>query len=46
MTRGRSGIGSVGDCRLIDLPRIEEPNGSLTPVHAGAEVPFPIGRVF
>ena len=46
MTRGRSGIASVGDCRVIDLPRIEQPNGSLTPVHAGAEVPFPIERVF
>jgi dTDP-4-dehydrorhamnose 3,5-epimerase-like enzyme len=46
MTRGRSGIASVGDCRVTDLPRIEQPNGSLTPVHAGAEVPFSIERVF
>src|SRR5690349_4433316 len=37
---------SVGDCRMVDLPRVEQPNGTLTAVHARAEVPFDIRRVF
>jgi dTDP-4-dehydrorhamnose 3,5-epimerase-like enzyme len=38
---------SVDDCRLIELPRIFMPEGSITPLEgAGAEVPFEIERVF
>jgi hypothetical protein len=46
MTSVGAGVTSVADCRLIELPRIEQPNGSLTAVHGGIEVPFPIARVF
>jgi hypothetical protein len=38
---------TVDDCRLIDLPKIFMPEGSITPVEgAGDHVPFEIARVF
>jgi dTDP-4-dehydrorhamnose 3,5-epimerase-like enzyme len=38
---------SVADCRLVDLPKIFMPEGSITPLEgAGDEVPFEIARVF
>lgn len=33
-------------CRLLDLPRINDPRGNLTPVEAGIHVPFEIKRVY
>jgi dTDP-4-dehydrorhamnose 3,5-epimerase-like enzyme len=37
----------VDDCRLLDLPKISAPEGSITPVEGGAGVaPFEIARVF
>jgi hypothetical protein len=37
---------SVDDCRLITLPRIERPQGNLTPVAGCVDVPFDIARVY
>jgi dTDP-4-dehydrorhamnose 3,5-epimerase-like enzyme len=38
---------SVADCRLLDLPQIYMPEGSITPLEgAGDIVPFEIARVF
>ena len=37
--------GSTG-CRIVELPRIEDPRGNLTPIEAGAQVPFAIERVY
>jgi hypothetical protein len=38
---------TVGDCRLLDLPRIAQPGrGSITPVEGGKDVPFDIARVY
>lgn len=37
---------SIRDCRLIDLPRIGERRGSLTPIYGGEHVPFSIRRVY
>ena len=37
---------TVADCRIVDLPRINRPEGSLTPVEAGRTVPFDIARIY
>ena len=37
---------TIDDCRLIDLPRINDPRGNLTFLEGGRHVPFDIRRVF
>jgi hypothetical protein len=38
---------SVDDCRLIDLPKIFMPEGSITPLEGASDiVPFEIARVY
>jgi hypothetical protein len=37
---------TVNDCGLIDLPRIERAEGSITPIEGGKHVPFEIARVY
>lgn len=37
---------SVKECRLINLPKIQDPRGNLTFVEANKHVPFDIQRVF
>jgi len=37
---------SVENCRVIDLPRILDPRGSLGFVEAGEHIPFDIRRVY
>jgi hypothetical protein len=37
---------SVDDCRLLELPRIERPQGNLTAVEGGREIPFALARVY
>jgi hypothetical protein len=39
-------VTTVDDCRLVELPRIERPEGSITPVEAGVTVGFDIARVY
>jgi hypothetical protein len=34
------------NCKLIDLPKITDPEGNLTPIEGGRHVPFEIKRVF
>ena len=36
----------LDDCRMIDLPKIVDPRGSLTFVEGGRHVPFDIRRVY
>ena len=36
----------LSDCRLIDLPRINDPRGNLTFLEGGRHVPFAIERVY
>src|SRR3954465_3755951 len=36
----------LGDCRLIELPRITDPRGNLTFVEGGRHAPFDIRRVY
>ena len=37
---------TLDDCRLIDLPRMDDPRGKLTFVEQSHHVPFDIHRVF
>ncbi|MCC6303312.1 MAG: WxcM-like domain-containing protein [Gammaproteobacteria bacterium] len=34
------------ECRLIDLPRIQDPRGNLTFIESDAHIPFKIQRVY
>ncbi len=37
---------SIDNCRIIDLPRINDPRGNLTFVEADVHIPFGIKRVY
>lgn len=37
---------SLSECRLIDLPKINDPRGNLTVVEADRDIPFSIRRVY
>lgn len=36
----------IEDCRIVDLPRINDPRGNLTFVESSRHVPFDIRRVY
>ena len=36
----------IDDCRIIDLRKISDPRGNLTPVESFIDVPFQIERVY
>jgi oxalate decarboxylase/phosphoglucose isomerase-like protein (cupin superfamily) len=36
----------IEDCRIIELPKIEDPRGNLTFIEGGRHIPFNIGRVY
>lgn len=38
--------GSVDACRIMELPRINDPRGNLTFIEAGQHIPFAIERVY
>ena len=37
---------TVEDCRLIDLRKISDPRGNLTPIEGNGDIPFEIKRVY
>jgi hypothetical protein len=37
---------TIDDCRIVQLPRVDIPQGSITPVHGSIDIPFEIARVF
>ena len=37
---------TIHDCKIIDLRRIHDPRGNLTPIEGGVDIPFEIKRVF
>lgn len=37
---------SVAECQLLELTRIPRPEGSITPIESGRDVPFEIARVY
>lgn len=45
MTEQPAGV-SVGDCRLIDLPKVLDERGNLTFVEGVTHIPFAIARVY
>jgi oxalate decarboxylase/phosphoglucose isomerase-like protein (cupin superfamily) len=36
----------IDDCKLLELPVVENPQGHLTFIEEGRHVPFPIARVY
>ena len=36
----------ISDCRIIDLRKISDPRGNLTPIEGGIDVPFDIKRIY
>jgi hypothetical protein len=39
-------INTVYDCSLLQLPKINNRAGNITPVHSNIEIPFSIKRIF
>ena len=37
---------TLNDCRIVDLRKIHDPRGNLTPIEEGIDVPFNIKRVY
>lgn len=37
---------TVADCRLVELPKIQDPRGNLTFIEGSGHVPFDIARVY
>lgn len=37
---------TIFDCSIIELPRIKERCGNITPIHGSRDIPFDIARVF
>jgi len=37
---------TVEDCKLIELPKISERKGAISPIYGGENVPFDIARVY
>ena len=37
---------SLKDCRIIELPKIQDPRGNLTFIEGGKHIPFEMRRVF
>ena len=36
----------VDDCRIVNLDKIEDPRGNLSPLYSGIHIPFAIKRVY
>ena len=41
-----SKIATITDCKIIDLRKIHDPRGNLTPIEGNLDIPFEIKRVF
>lgn len=37
---------TINDCRIIDLRKMQDPRGNLTPIESLKDVPFEIKRIF
>ena len=37
---------TIDDCKIIDLRKISDPRGNLTPIEGGKDIPFDIKRVY
>ncbi|WP_272506899.1 sugar 3,4-ketoisomerase [Salinibacter ruber] len=43
---GKDGDPSVGDCKILHVPKVEDRRGSLSFVENGSTLPFDVARVF
>lgn len=39
-------VSSVYNCNVIELPKIHNRAGNITPVHGGTDIPFDIKRIY
>jgi hypothetical protein len=39
-------ISTIEDCKIINLPKIHNRPGNITPIHSNIEIPFDIKRVY
>ena len=46
MDNKHSKITTIDDCKIIDLRKIHDPRGNLTPIEGNADVPFEIKRIY
>lgn len=46
MDSKQSKLTTLDDCKLIDLRKIQDPRGNLTPIESLTDVPFEIKRIF
>ena len=37
---------TIDDCKILDLRKISDPRGNLTPIEGGEDIPFDIKRVY
>lgn len=37
---------TISDCRIIELPKVQDPRGNLTYIEGNSHVPFNISRVY
>ena len=37
---------TINDCKIIDLRKISDPRGNLTPIEGGGDIPFDIKRIY
>lgn len=37
---------TIDDCKIIDLRKISDPRGNLTPIEGGKDIPFDIKRIY
>ena len=37
---------TIADCKIIDLRKMQDPRGNLTPIEGNLDVPFEIKRIF
>ena len=41
-----SKLSTIDKCRIVDLRKISDPRGNLTPIEGGGDVPFDIKRIY
>lgn len=37
---------TVNECKLVDLRKISDPRGNLTPIEGGVDIPFDVKRIY
>ena len=37
---------TIEECKLVDLRKISDPRGNLTPIEGGVDIPFDVKRIY